>query len=769
MRRPGEMREKDGEETWDEVVASTEVVTAREEALERASAAGGFPKGFVSRSLKKFILWHLPPLSRTWMVIATLRTVSLLWQYRRSSNDADSGAEIFQLVVNRIVQDAAAALGLSNDKSLMWNVVGIVGRLSLLMFFLIAFRIYQRLSWRTTEFVSFPNVKDDERYQDVELLKVAWGKASRQGWKDPTSCTDYEQNLGGGTIVMQPRPGFCGIATLNSVLRSFGGGKGGHSAPYLSLHTNPRYVTLEEMVTLANKVIGKPSDGESEWEKGGGSPVDSKQVIGGGPKGFACLEQFKAALRQLSHPTQPARIMAIYHRAPLFFCSEDRPLKAKLASFGMVHWSPVLAYLEEEDLVLVMDVNHLYGPKGYLLPTQRFYDSVNTRDIFNGNYHGLILLRPPSTKGLLPLLTSPSELSVAFGKIKRAYYRHQAAGREASAADVLDSDEDGYSPLQDNEGEEKSIRSVSVGDATFDPVSAVVSAHPVFFANEMFIDSNRVPPVQSVRSIMDVFGKLRCVPRVAVRGFDSSTASKVHKILTSSGMVQIMKSAQVMFLNLETASINAKEAKEMLPPGYRIEEIVRNDPTKEPSKAVEELGKLIVASYKFPEIVRRNRNASEFYSQAYQTFRHGGDLRHLACFERESGEMASCVALFCDRSGDAGTRTDIAAIYNVCTSSNHRRKGLGVIMTLYALEEAKKMGCRQVILEASKEGRPLYERMGFVIMSEDAGGLYAMLSNATEDIKWKTFFCLFELFLRVKNGGLWYYLPTIFRPLLKKL
>mmetsp|Transcript_6636 Transcript_6636/g.14528 ORF Transcript_6636/g.14528 Transcript_6636/m.14528 type:complete len:767 (+) Transcript_6636:73-2373(+) len=761
MKRPGEKGEKNGEETWDVIVTSTEVVPTREAALERVSAPGGFPKGFVSRSLRKFILWHLPPIARTWLIIATLRTVSLLWQYRRNSYVTGSAAEMFQLV---FAQDAAAALGLSSDKSLTWNVVGIVGRLVLLMFFLIAFRIYQRLSWRTTELMSFPNVKDDERYQDEELLKKAWEKASRQGWKDPASCTDYEQNLGGGTVIMQPRPGFCGIATLSSVLRSFGGRKSGHGAPYLSLHTNPRYVTLEEMVTLVNKIAGKPPDGESEWEQGGGSSVDSIQVIGGGPKGFASLEQFKAALRQLSHPTQPARIMAIYHRAPLFFCAEDRPLKAKLTSFGMVHWSPVLAYLEEEDLVLVMDVNHLYGPKGYLLPTQRFYDSVNTRDIFNGNYHGLILMRPPPPKGQLPLLTSPSELSVAFGKIKRAYYRHQAAGREVSAADVLDSDDNGYSPLQGNEEEEKSIRSVSVGDTTFDPVSAVVSAHPVFFANEMFIDSNRVPPIHSIRCIMDVFSKLRCVPRVAVRGFDSSKASKVHKILTCLGMVQIMKSAQVMFLNLETASINAKEARKNLPPGYRIEEIVRSDPTTEPSKAVEELGKLIVASYKFPHIVRRNRTASEFYSQTYQSFKHGGDLRHFACFERDSGEMTSCVALFCDRSEDAGARSDIAAIYNVCTSSNHRRKGLGVIMTLYALEEAKRMGCRQVILEASKEGRPLYERMGFVIMSEDAGGVYAMLSNATEDIKWKTLFCLLELFLRVKNGGLWYYLPNILRP-----
>ncbi len=51
---------------------------------------------------------------------------------------------------------------------------------------------------------------------------------------------------------MQPRPGFCGMATLNSTLRSFGGILAGGTAPYLKLHAYPRYVMLEEMVKLLN-------------------------------------------------------------------------------------------------------------------------------------------------------------------------------------------------------------------------------------------------------------------------------------------------------------------------------------------------------------------------------------------------------------------------------------------------------------------------------------------------------------------------------------
>mmetsp|Transcript_16343 Transcript_16343/g.46925 ORF Transcript_16343/g.46925 Transcript_16343/m.46925 type:complete len:614 (+) Transcript_16343:465-2306(+) len=571
------------------------------------------------------------------------------------------------------------------------------------------------------------------------------------------------EGFGGGAVVMQPRPGFCGIATLNSTLRSFGGILKDGAAPYLKLHAHPRYVTLEEMIKLVRRVVGRTTPGgKSEWERGGGKPIESMQVIGGGRTGFASLEQFKAALRQLSHPTQPARIMAIYHRSPLFFCSSDRTLKSKLACFPMVHWSPIVAYLEDEDLVLVMDVNHLYGWKGYLVPTKRFYDSVNTRDIFNGKFHGLLLLRPQPPKDELPLCTSAQELSVEFGRMKKAYYMHQAAGRTTIATSILESSEEGYLPLPGNAKGEKAIRHVSIGDT--DEISAVISAHPVAFSNEIFLEPGSVPPLDSVRALVHVSTKLRNPARVAVRGYDFATAKKVHDVLIAAGFVQIMKSAAVMFMCLEPdpADISA-------PLGYEIQEIEYKAADRSHSQVVEELGRLIVASYKMPNIERRGYTTADFYGQAYPTFDHGGDLRHFACFHRESGEMASCVALFCNQSGASeGTRSDVAAIYNVCTSANHRRKGLAKTMTLFAMEEAKKMGCKQVILEASKEGKPLYQTMGFVSMVEEVGGIYLSLSGATVDFKWKSFFRVFELWLRLKNGGLVYYPAELWRMLTKK-
>ena len=54
--------------------------------------------------------------------------------------------------------------------------------------------------------------------------------------------------------------------------------------------------------------------------------------------------------------------------------------------------------------------------------------------------------------------------------------------------------------------------------------------------------------------------------------------------------------------------------------------------------------------------------------------------------------------------------------------------------------------------------------MGFIKTVEDVGGgLYISLSTATEDVKWKIIFRLFEMILRIKNGGLMWYFPKLVR------
>lgn len=90
-------------------------------------------------------------------------------------------------------------------------------------------------------------------------------------------------------------------------------------------------------------------------------------------------ETVEALRDELRHANDPSvRLVANFHRGPLF------------GTGGGPH-SPIGGFLEEEDLVFVLDVNASYGP--WLVPTPRLFEAMNTVDSSSGSKRGLIIFR----------------------------------------------------------------------------------------------------------------------------------------------------------------------------------------------------------------------------------------------------------------------------------------------------------------------------------------------------------------------------------------
>ena len=72
---------------------------------------------------------------------------------------------------------------------------------------------------------------------------------------------------------------------------------------------------------------------------------------------------------------------------------------------------------------------------------------------------------------------------------------------------------------------------------------------------------------------------------------------------------------------------------------------------------------------------------------------------------RLSGEPAATCSLFLG----AG----VAGIYDVATLPEHRRRGLGSLVTRAAMSEARALGYRMAILHSSTTGLGMYRSLGF--------------------------------------------------------
>ena len=99
------------------------------------------------------------------------------------------------------------------------------------------------------------------------------------------------------------------------------------------------------------------------------------------------------------------------------------------------------------------------------------------------------------------------------------------------------------------------------------------------------------------------------------------------------------------------------------------------------------------------------RRAREQYGAFVSSFDLGGQASQKLFLAYFDGKPVATSLLF--------MHNNTAGIYYVSTLPAYRNKGLGLLITLAAMQTAKKSGFRNVILQASKFGVNVYKRAGF--------------------------------------------------------
>ncbi|HMH88314.1 MAG TPA: phytochelatin synthase family protein [Steroidobacteraceae bacterium] len=200
------------------------------------------------------------------------------------------------------------------------------------------------ISAGSADYAHVVSIKETRDYQDPALLKKAWALPAAAAYR---SDIDFQRNAS-----------VCGPASLVNVLHSL---KQPGNQESILQGTNfftvlgylPQGLTLDQLADLARMKL---------------------------PRMVTVLRDMDlAAFReQLSHVNDPSRRYVInFSRGPLF-------------ATGGGHHSPLAGYLNEEDLVLVLDVNRKYGP--WLVKSERLYEAMNTVDTTAQKKRGLLLI-----------------------------------------------------------------------------------------------------------------------------------------------------------------------------------------------------------------------------------------------------------------------------------------------------------------------------------------------------------------------------------------
>ncbi|HEV7356665.1 MAG TPA: phytochelatin synthase family protein [Steroidobacteraceae bacterium] len=188
------------------------------------------------------------------------------------------------------------------------------------------------------------SLKETHDYQNPALLKKAWAL--------PVAAT-YQAG-----IEFQRNGSVCGPTSLANVLHSI---KQPGDQESILQGTNfstvlgylPEGLTLDQLADIARQKLQRKVTVLRDLD----------------------LAAFREQLRHVNDPTR--RYVINFSRGPLF-------------GTGGGHHSPIAGYLEQEDLVLILDVNKKYGP--WLVKPERLYEAMNTIDTTAHKKRGLLLI-----------------------------------------------------------------------------------------------------------------------------------------------------------------------------------------------------------------------------------------------------------------------------------------------------------------------------------------------------------------------------------------
>ena len=186
------------------------------------------------------------------------------------------------------------------------------------------------------------SISQTSAYQDGALLARAWALPVAALYR-------------AGGYEYQGNPSFCGPTSAANVAQSLGASldqnavlSGTSIKPFLGFVPG---VTLDQEAEIIRAATGEPVEVLRGLE----------------------IEAFRIHLRQSNDPA--FRYVVNFNRAPLW-------------GSGHGHISPILGYLEAEDLVFVGDVNEDYQP--FLVAAERLLEAMNTTDTSTGKMRGLL-------------------------------------------------------------------------------------------------------------------------------------------------------------------------------------------------------------------------------------------------------------------------------------------------------------------------------------------------------------------------------------------